>query len=404
MQKSAQYQAVLEILEEVLQDKRPADLIVNEYIRARKYIGSKDRKAISDTVWGIIRNRMKLEFDCKNNNARNLLLTYLKNEDLELLCGVAEYGLTALTKEERNMLENLSEEQYPDYVEAEMPQWLYEKINNDTLCRSLNEPATADFRINNIERDEAIKRLQKEGLYFAKTPYSPLGLRSSERVNINNCIMYREGNIEIQDEASQIAAILCDVSPKHKIIDYCAGAGGKSLAMAVLLDGKGTIFAHDINKARLMPLKERMDRLHIKNITVKDKVEDIDFDRFIIDAPCSGSGTFRRSPDAKFRLTEEKLKQIEQAQKEVLDFAYNHTKSGGEIVYITCSVLQTENQNRIEEFLACHNDCKLVNLKNRWQNKISEYFPFDNEYMLSFSPLNTNTDGFFVSVICKERT
>ena len=401
MQKSSQYQAALEILTEVLQDKFPADNLINNYLKARKYIGSKDRKAIAQTVWDIIRNRMKLEFDCNSKNPRDLLLTYLKNEDLNTLCGTLEYGLNSLNNKEKEMLANLSEEVYPPFVEAEMPKWLYEKIDNDALAKSLNKPAPADFRVNLSNRDDVINELQKEGLYVAKTPYSPLGIRSKDRINVNNCAVYQEGKIEIQDEASQIAAILCDVKTEHKIVDYCAGAGGKSLALAAILNGKGCVFAHDVNKSRLKPLPERMKRLNIRNIVIKNEITDTDFDRFVVDAPCSGSGTFRRSPDAKFRLTPEKISELNKIQLEVLEFAYNHTKIGGEIVYITCSVLTQENQDIINEFLARHNGCKLVNLHSRWQQKIGDFFPFDDEFMLSFSPFKTGTDGFFVAILKK---
>ena len=386
---------------EVLQDKFPADGIINNYIRLRKYIGSKDRKAIAQTVWDVIRNRMKLEFDCRSKNPRDLLLTYLKDEDLETLCGTLEYGLKSLNNNEKDMLKNLSEEVYPPFIQAEMPEWLYEKIGDDYLAKSLNNTAPADFRANGVNRDDLIKKLQKEGLYFSKTPYSPLGIRSQDRVNINNCVAYQEGKMEIQDEASQIVAILCDVKPEHKIVDYCAGAGGKSLALAAILDGKGCVFAHDVNKSRLKPLPERMSRLSIKNIAIKDNIEDTDFDRFVVDAPCSGSGTFRRAPDAKFRLTPEKISDLNKIQREVLEFAYNHTKIGGEIVYITCSVLRQENHDIISDFLVRHNNCQLVDLHSRWQEKISGIFPFDNDFMLQFSPLATDTDGFFVAVLRK---
>ena len=134
---------------------------------------------------------------------------------------------------------------------------------------------------------------------------------------------------------------------------------------------------------------------------IKQEITDIDFDRFVVDAPCSGSGTFRRAPDAKFRLTPEKLCELNKIQQQVLEFAYNHTKKNGEIVYITCSVLRQENQDIVNEFLARHKDCELVNLRERWQEKIGDVFPFDNDFMLQFSPLVTSTDGFFMAVLKK---
>lgn len=401
MQKSAQYQASLEILEKIFESKYPADGIINEYIRARKYIGSKDRKAIIDTVWRVVRNRMKLGFDCKSDKPRDLLLTLLKDEDFDVLCATSPYGLAPLSSEEKQMLKNLSEDVYPDYVEAEIPKWLFEKIGSFELAKSLNRTAPADFRINCSDRDALIKDLKKEGLFFAKTPYSPIGIRSEERINLNNCAAYNEGKTEVQDEASQIVAIMCNVNPKQKIVDYCAGAGGKTLALAYLLDGEGKVFAHDVNKARLRPLPERMKRLGICNIEIKDSIQDADFERFIVDAPCSGSGVWRRSPDAKFRLTQKQLDELNKAQKEILDFASGYTAKGGEIAYITCSVLPDENERIVEWFLLNHKNFKTINLKERWQEKISPKYPFARSDMLNFSPLITNTDGFFLCIFKK---
>jgi 16S rRNA (cytosine967-C5)-methyltransferase len=208
-----------------------------------------------------------------------------------------------LSKEERNWLKKLNESVYPPDVEAECPRWLFDKVGDMALLKSLNEPASADLRVNRGSRESVLQKLRGEGLYFAPTPYSPIGIRSSERVNLNNCIAYREGEIEVQDEASQLAAILCDVRPEHKVVDYCAGAGGKSLAIASLSGGRGKIEAHDVDWRRLEQIKPRLERLNIKNVEPVREVKSRDYDRFIIDAPCSGTGTWRRSPDAKFRLT-----------------------------------------------------------------------------------------------------
>jgi len=402
MKKSAQYQAALEILEKVFESKYPADGIINEYVRARKYIGSKDRKSIVETVWGVIRNRFKLGFDCKSDKPRDLLLTMLKDEDFDVLCAGGNYGLAPLDNKEKQMLKTLSEDVYPDYIEAETPKFLFEKINNVELAKSLNRTAPADFRINCSDRDELIKSLKKEGLFFSKTPYSPIGIRSEERINLNNCIAYNEGKMEVQDEASQLVAIMCDVNPRQKIIDYCAGAGGKSLTLAYLLGGEGMVYSHDINKQRLKPLPERAKRLGLFNIEIKNEIQDTDFERFIVDAPCSGSGVWRRSPDTKFRLNQKKIDELNHAQKDVLNFSAEHVAVGGEIAYITCSVLPEENEKIVEWFLLNHQEFCTINLKERWQDKVSLKYPFSRSDMLNFSPLITNTDGFFLCIFKKK--
>lgn len=400
MQKGAQYQAVWELISEIFKDKIPADNIINAYVRERKYIGSKDRRFITETVWKIIRNRRKLVFDAGSNEPRRVLLTYLQDEDFDLLCG-GEYGLAPLSKEEKEWLIRRNEEVYPAAVEAECPDWLFDKVKDIHLLKALNEPASADLRLNKGSRARVIEQLQGEGLYFVPTPYSPIGIRSAERVNLNNCVAYKEGVIEVQDEASQLAAILADVRPEHKIIDYCCGAGGKSLTMAFLMNRQGKIQIHDINRSRLEAVKERAVRLDVKNLEIIDEVGDRDYDRFVVDAPCSGTGTWRRSPDAKYRLTPETLKELNKTQVELLEKAFNHIRRGGRVVYITCSILRDENEDIIEAFLSRHADAAPVNLRHLWEDKLDGRYPGQDDFMLRMNPLLTRTDGFFVCILEK---
>lgn len=400
MQKGAQYQAVWELISEIFKDKIPADNIINAYVRERKYIGSKDRRFITETVWKIIRNRRKLVFDAGSNEPRRVLLTYLQDEDFDLLCG-GEYGLAPLSKEEKEWLKRRNEEVYPAAVEAECPDWLFDKVKDIHLLKALNEPASADLRLNKGSRARVIEQLQGEGLYFVPTPYSPIGIRSAERVNLNNCVAYKEGVIEVQDEASQLAAILADVRPEHKIIDYCCGAGGKSLTMAFLMNRQGKIQIHDINRSRLEAVKERAVRLDVKNLEIIEEVGDRDYDRFVVDAPCSGTGTWRRSPDAKYRLTPETLKELNKTQAELLEKAFNHIRRGGRAVYITCSILRDENEDIIEAFLSRHVDAAPVNLRHLWEDKLDGRYPGQDDFMLRMNPLLTRTDGFFVCILEK---
>lgn len=400
MQKGAQYQAVWELISEIFKDKMPADNIINAYVRERKYIGSKDRRFITETVWKIIRNRRKLVFDAGSNEPRRVLLTYLQDEDFDLLCG-GEYGLAPLSKEEKEWLKRRNEEVYPAAVEAECPDWLFDKVKDIHLLKALNESASADLRLNKGSRARVIEQLQGEGLYFVPTPYSPIGIRSAERVNLNNCVAYKEGVIEVQDEASQLAAILADVRPEHKIIDYCCGAGGKSLTMAFLMNRQGKIQIHDINRSRLEAVKERAVRLDVKNLEIIDEVGDRDYDRFVVDVPCSGTGTWRRSPDAKYRLTPETLKELNKTQAALLEKAFNHIRRGGRVVYITCSILRDENEDIIEAFLSRHADAAPVNLRHLWEDKLDGRYPGQDDFMLRMNPLLTRTDGFFVCILEK---
>ena len=369
-------------------------------MRERKYIGSKDRRFITDIVWSLLRNRRKLEFDAQSTSPRRILLYFLRNEDFDILCSDNKYSLTPLTKEEKTWLQTENEEPYPPAIEAEVPDWLFTKYPDMFLMKSLNNPATADFRINAYNQD-VIKKLQSEGLFFCPTKYSPIGIRSSERVNLHNCNAYLDGEIEVQDEASQIASILADVKPEHKVIDYCCGAGGKSLTISFLNQGQGLIDVHDINWGRLEAIKDRAERLKVKNINIVKELQDNDYDRFIVDAPCSGSGTWRRSPDAKFRLTPEKLSELTKIQSDILETAYCHIKTGGRIVYFTCSILKEENDDIIDEFLSNHKNIKAINLKTIWEQKLNGLYPEKDEFKLHLNPLVSGTDGFFVCIMEK---
>ena len=400
MQIGARYQAILEILTEVFEDRQPADKIINEYLRSRKYIGSKDRRFIVDWVWYIVRNRMKLSFDAKSNEARRVLL-YALRDKLDEVFDNYTYGIAPLTEDEKKWVGQENDDAYPDYVEAECPKWLFDKIRDLDFCKALNGNATTDIRSHGIDRNELQNRLLQEGIDSTLGSYSPKCLKIDGRLVLNNCMAWQEGLFEVQDEASQIVALLSDIKEEHKIIDYCCGAGGKSLAMSDILQNQGNILAYDIDAKRLEAIKPRMSRLKVKNIELTDIIADSDknFDRFILDVPCSGSGTWRRAPDAKFRLTEKRLANLNTTQLELLDIAAAKTKVIGRIVYITCSVLRDENEDVIETFLQKHNNFALVNLKLLWEQNFDVSYPCISEVYLRMSPQTTGTDGFFVSVL-----
>ena len=404
MKDASRVQAIIEIIDEVFKDLRPADLIIDSYFKQRRYIGSKDRRFIADEVWKIIRNRTKLIAKLKKDKSARLVVgLHFFDRDLDILYNGEEYGPKMLDNTEKNKIKKASE--FNDFKENEIfecPKWLFDKFQNKELLDSLNQTAFLDVRANLTSRENAKERLKKEGLFFSNTPFSPIGLRSEDRVNLNNSVTYLDGEIEVMDEASQIIAQLCSVKAHHKVIDYCAGAGGKSLAIGSLLKNDGLILAHDISWERVSRIKKRAERLGITNIKVVDKVIDADFDRFIIDAPCSSSGTFRRCPDAKYRLSQEKIDSIVKTQEEILEFGAKHTKVGGRLIYITCSVFSEENEEQIEKFLIKHKEFKPLNHKELWENVLGfSYYPFDNNQYLKFSPLNTRTDGFFFCALKK---
>ena len=401
MQTGARYQAVFELISEIFKDKTPADVLINNYVRQRKYIGSKDRRFIVQTVWDIVRRRMRLSFEAGSEDARRILLCFLKDEDFDVITG-GQYALAPLSAEEKKQLKSLREDVYPSNVELECPSWLFDEIGNPALIKSLNETASADIRANFILPEDLKKRLQSEGLFFSRTPYSPYGLRSSERVNLNNCMAYQEGLFDVQDESCQIGAMLCDAKENEKIVDYCAGAGGKSLALGAMMKNEGVVFCHDADFNRMDAIKGRAERLGIRNLKLVNKVEDTDFDLFVLDAPCSGTGTFRRAPDAKFRLRAQMIDDLNKTQLEILETAYTHTKKGGRIVYMTCSVLKKENEDIVEKFTAKHQDVTFFDHEQLWREKIDAPYPFETNKYMRFSQLATNTDGFFFCMMKKE--
>lgn len=402
MLSGARYQAVYEIVAEVLKDEQPADKIVNDYIRARKYIGAKDRRFIVEGVWQIIRRRCRLTFDAQSSEARRIWLYWAREKIDEVFDGAA-YGPEALSAEEAAWLEQENEQPYPDWVEAECPQWLFAKIKDVAFWKALNEPAETNVRAHGIERDELQQRLLAEGIESTKGGYSPYCLKIKGRLVLNNCMAWQDGALDVQDEASQIATILTDVRPEHKIVDYCCGAGGKALAMSNLLKGQGHILAYDIDGQRLENIKPRMARMGVHNIELTDIIagSDKEFDRFVLDAPCSGTGSWRRAPDAKFRLTPEKLESLKRTQAELLRIAADKTKVGGRIIYMTCSVLPEENEGQVEKFLQENGRFARVNLRRLWESKLDADYPCDDDYCLRMSPPTTGTDGFFVSELEK---
>ena len=394
MQLGARYRAVFEILQEVFQDKYPADNIITSYMRERKYIGSKDRRFIIEKVWDIIRHRRRLSFDAGGLDIRKMLLVYLKDEDLDLIFGADAYALPAVGRDEKLWLSHLKDIPYPADVELECPKWLFDKVSNSSLLETLNSTARADMRLNSGDREKTLEKLRKEGLFLRSTPYSPIGICSDERA-------YQNGEIDVQDEASQLAAILCNPLPYMKIMDYCAGAGGKTFTLLYLMNGKGKVFVHDENVSRLSAMKERGLRLGYTNYEIVSELDGQDYDLFVVDAPCSGTGTWRRAPDAKYRLTPAVLDNLVKTQAEILETAYAHTTKGGRIVYMTCSILADENQNQIQAFLKKHDDVKPLDLSVLWQEKIGGRYPFSSVDYAQFSPLVTQTDGFFVCVMQK---
>lgn len=416
----ARIQACIELLAEVLASPRPADGVVSAWFRERRYIGSKDRKSVHERLYDILRRKARLAWwlDRIDEEAtpRSLALAHLALADhakldlLNTLFDGEKFCPARLSSDERKWSQELERcrldhAEMPDWVRYEYPEWLDEKFRARFAASLQDEmqalllPAKLDLRVNALKatREQAVAALANEEIEAEPTPLSPWGLRVPARVNLMASKAFKDGLVEVQDEGSQLAALLVDAQPGMAVCDFCAGAGGKTLALASMMDNKGRLVACDVSEGRLKRSAERLRRAGIHNVTthVLDaqgakwlKRQASTFDRVLVDAPCSGAGTWRRNPDAKWKLKPEDLAELTVKQADILARAARLTKPGGQIVYATCSLLQDENETQIERFLAANQDFSLVP-----QGEGKRY--------LNLTPFQHGTDGFFAAKLAR---
>jgi 16S rRNA (cytosine967-C5)-methyltransferase len=429
MTPSARLQAVLDLLGQLAAENRPADALTSHFFRARRFIGSKDRGAIADLTYDIIRHQGRLEWWLGRlgmaEKPRNRLLAYLAlveqrpaTEITSLFSG-GKYAPAALTGEEQGFLTRLKGHTllHPDMSEGiiyECPSWAEASLRQrfgQSFRRELAallEPATLDLRINplKITREAALQELADTGITATATPYSPLGIRVPYRLALNSIALLKTGALEIQDEGSQLVALLLDAKPGERVVDFCAGAGGKTLVLAAAMQNKGRIVACDVLAKRLERSTERFRKAGFHNIEIKPLASERDpwvkhhkgdFDRVLVDAPCSGTGTWRRNPDQRWRSLGPGLDNLLPLQQNILDSAARLVKPGGRLVYATCSLLSEENEQQIEQFLANHTDFSLVPVREA----VSIASLPDTGDMLSLSPAKHHTDGFFGAVMVR---
>ena len=354
MKPEAVFQSAVELIDLIESTDRPANDIINAYTRARRYIGSKDRRALTDLVWGYIRHRRRLTF----------------------------LAPSADTAERLRLLQTGRAESVPNAplaVNMEVPDWLPPLIPDaESELSALLGPAPTILRANG-DRDRIRAELTRAGLETDPTKHSPYGLILNGRINLQALPCYREGRLEIQDEGSQLIALETGIHPGNTVLDYCAGAGGKSLIFAQMMQNRGLIIAHDSIRSRLHELKRRANRAHLTCIQIPDSIPDLLFDHVVTDVPCSGTGTWRRTPDMRWKLTESRLSDLVKVQSEIFDSGVRFVRPGGFISYMTCSLLRPENEDQIHSFLGRYPALRLIRSKR-------------------FSPATTKTDGFFVAV------
>ncbi|MDD4617127.1 MAG: RsmB/NOP family class I SAM-dependent RNA methyltransferase [Alphaproteobacteria bacterium] len=421
MTPSARIQATIELLDEIAGTPRPADAIVSAYFRARRFIGSHDRGDISVRLYAVLRHQARLDWWLERQNAvpapRLRLLAWLAlNDRLQLkkiaeICSGGKFAPKTLDDAERKVLRKLEGDtiEHPDMPEevlAECPTQclatLKEKFGKHFMCemRAMQEPATLDLRINPLKttREEILEEIRELGMKAELCSLSPWGIRVFERPSLNALPMLKNGLVEIQDEGSQLVALAVDAKPGERVVDFCAGAGGKTLAIAATMQNKGRIVACDVMAGRLKRSSERFRRAGLHNIEVKVLASERDpwvkkhkesFDRVLTDAPCSGTGTWRRNPDARWRELGPGLEALLKTQAEILDSAARLVKKGGRLIYATCSLLGDENEKQIEKFLSNHPEFTLAKCG------------LDGAEFLSLSPAKHSTDGFFAATMIK---
>jgi len=438
MTPAARLQATLDLLTEIEKTPRPADALASAYFRARRYIGSHDRGAISVMLYDILRHHARLGWwidkNGGENNPRAQVIAYLAlvekkpSRQIEPPFSGGKFAPAAMNEAEKKLLRafdgyTIEHSDMPDEVQAECPAWaagiLKTRFGKDFMreMRALLEPAPLDLRVNQLKttREEMLTALKQAGIKAEPGKLSKLAIRVRERPNLAALSVLKQGLLEIQDEGSQLVAALLDAKPGERVADFCAGAGGKTLAIAAQMQNKGRITACDVLEKRLARSTERFRRAGVHNIETKPikderdpwvKKHKGDFDRVLVDAPCTGTGTWRRNPDARWRGEEDArlqalgpgLEALVKLQAEILDSAARLVKPGGRLVYATCSLLPEENEKQIERFLATHADFRVI----PYSETLTGIRSAHPDYLM-LTPAKHGTDGFFAAAMERNR-
>jgi 16S rRNA (cytosine967-C5)-methyltransferase len=423
-----------------------ADAVVNAYVRARRYIGSKDRQAITTLVYAVLRHRAQLDwwigyaregarrgtFGTDSRRRVIAALAILEErpaDDIAETFDGGKFRPAPLNEAERHLAQtlagrSLAHPEQPEAVQFNAPDWLLPSLRarfGAGLKRemlALNQPAPLDLRVNVLKgtREAAQRELAAGGIKAAPTELSPWGLRVEGRPNLPVHAAFTSGLVEIQDEGSQLAALLVAAKPGMRVCDFCAGAGGKSLALAAAMANKGHIVACDVSGPRLEGATKRLRRAGAHNVERRHLDSERDpwvkrhagtFERVLIDAPCSGTGTWRRNPDARWKLTPQDVAELRDLQWRILGSAARLVKPDGRLIYVTCSLLPEENERQAEAFAAANPEFKPVALGDVWREALGTKPPAIHadradagaaDPWLRLSPARHGTDGFFVAV------
>ena len=425
MRLGGRVQAAIEVLLDIEKRNRPASSCLKDWGVAHRFAGSGDRSAIGNLVYDGLRNKTANAFCIGNDSARGIILAVLIRQWEMSPAEIAEafdgdkFAPEPLNAEEIASIENIELSDAPKHIQANLPEWCVSSFEANfdeewvAEATALCERPPLDMRVNTLKstQEKMLKALTKQGAKVTSIARNGLrieaGKQNSRLPNVQAEAGYQTGKFEIQDEGSQIVGDLIFARPGEKVLDFCAGAGGKTLALSAVMENKGQVHAHDSDKIRLKPIYERLKRAGTRNVQVHGPDDDMSalvdkMDRVIIDAPCTGSGTWRRRPDAKWKLTKNTLEERLREQEEVLSEAAPFVKPGGFLVYITCSLLPEENENQVYSFMEDNPQFELLSAGEVWQDLFGfdKKNPWSSDMMtVTLTPASTGTDGFFFAVM-----
>ncbi len=428
MTPAARLQMAIDILETMAATEQPLDRLLKDWFRTRRFAGSKDRAAIAERVFTIQRHRAALAWRLRSETPRALVIASLlaEGEMPDTWFTGDGYGPARLSDEEKAAIAAPPPPAplavlggFPAFLEPELTSLFGPRLLDEMLA--LQQRAPVDLRVNTLrrERGEVLDALIAQGFAAAPTPYAPHGIRIASgegSAALGRGAMFESGAFEFQDEAAQIASLLCRARPDSRILDLAAGAGGKSLALSALMRNQGEIVASDIRQPALQELAVRAKRAGATNIKTKlsspasggggsptsGETEGALFDTVLLDTPCSGSGTWRRQPELRWRTTPARLAELVPLQDRLLAQAAAFVKPGGRLVYATCSILPRENEARVATFLARNPAFKLHRADIAWRESAKGAPPPGLGEFFRASPFSTGTDGFFTAVLTRE--
>lgn len=433
MKDSARIQSSIDLLARIAAGRIPMDNTIRDFMAARRFIGSKDRTAIVERVYRIVRAQAHLGWWIARGGlvdtsrvrvlADLVFSEKLDTPRLELIFSGDRHAPEPLDGPEARfaaMLEGqgLDHPDMPMEIRCECPDWAKQRLQDlfgadfEKQLTAMIDPAPLDLRVNTVKGsvEEAAASLSADGIRTTRTMFSPLGLRAEGKPFMSDSRAYRSGLVEIQDEGSQLIGLVTGVTPGMRVLDFCAGGGGKTLILAAMMANKGNIVAMDNDGRRLEKGRPRYRKAGIHNVELRCLADEQNrkwlrrqkgtMDVVLVDAPCSSSGTWRRNPDLRWKWYGPTLEEIITMQSDILERVADKVKPGGRLVYATCSLFREENEMQIESFLSRHPEYRVLPLRNAW-NGLKSSIPCEGDY-LRLNPKDHKTDGFFAAILQKQ--